>query len=180
MHECPFPEPAACRARCVGYHSGMIRTIICVCLIMLTSGCMAVLGYEPTPSELEAIRRGEDPRATEAEIRERNAGESSESTSTERDPVFAARSDDPAPLEGTVLRWMDSATVVIESGDRRETVALPGIEPSEDFGEEQRLLDDRMNRWTYGSNVRLSYPVKDDKGEVVYRDSQGRLLATIN
>ena len=143
---------------------------------------MAVLGYEPTPSELDAIRRGEDPRANESERKQGNAGESSESGANAegpRKPNYAAPVDEPAPQEGTVLRWMDSATLVIEAGDKRETIVLQGTTVPEDFGEERRLLDERMNEWTYGTPVRLTYPVTDDKGEVVFRDDQGRLLATI-
>jgi hypothetical protein len=79
----------------------MARLLTCVCLLLLMTGCMAVLGYEPTPSELEAIRRGEDPRANEAEIRERNAGESVENDGP-RDPNYSAPNDEPAPTLGTV------------------------------------------------------------------------------
>ena len=45
----------------------MVRLLILACLSFCLSGCIAVLGYEPTPAELEAIKRGEDPRAGEAE-----------------------------------------------------------------------------------------------------------------
>ncbi|MCB9895479.1 MAG: hypothetical protein H6839_13610 [Planctomycetes bacterium] len=160
----------------------MVRSLICLCLILLTSGCMAVLGYEPTPAELDAIRRGEDPRANESERKQGSAGESTDTGQTTESPrksTYTTPTDEPAPQEGTVLRWMDSATLVIEAGDRRETVLIQGASVSEDFGEEQRQLDERMNEWTYGTPVRLTYPVKDDKGEVIFRDEQGRLLATI-
>lgn len=158
----------------------MLRVLTCLCLLLSTAGCMAVLGYEPTPAELEVIRRGEDPRANEGEQKQGNAGESAE-LNRER-PVannWNSAEQAPAPTEGTVLRWVDSATVVIEADARRETVALPGESAAEDFGEEQRRLDKRMNRWTYGTQVRLAYPTKNEKGEVIYRDGQGRLLAHI-
>ena len=163
------------------YHSVMLRLLTCLCLMLTTAGCMAVLGYEPTPAELEAIRRGEDPRANEGEQKQGNAGESAQ---VERDrPAgnnWNSAEQAPAPTEGTVLRWVNSVTLVIEAADRRETVALAGESESDDFEFEQRRLDERMNRWTYGTTVRLAYPTKNEKGEPVYRDAQGRLLARID
>ena len=141
---------------------------------------MAVLGYEPTPAELEAIRRGEDPRANEGQSRETegNAGQAREETPEPEDPRYA-REQQPGPDGGTVLRWMDSATVVVEVDGAREVVSLVGQGKRESEFDEQVALDDHMNRWTYGSYVALRYPLKNDEGATIYRDAEGRLLATI-
>lgn len=159
----------------------MLRLLTCLCLMFAATGCVAVLGYEPTPAELDAIMRGEDPRANESERKQGNAGESAQ---IDRDRPAAnnwnGAGQAPAPTEGTVLRWVNSVTLVIEAAERRETVALAGESALDDYQEEQRRLDERMNRWTYGSQVRLAYPTKDEKGEVIYRDQQGRLLARID
>jgi hypothetical protein len=158
----------------------MLRVLICLSLALATSGCIAVLGYEPTPAELEMIRRGEDPRAGEEERREKrgNAGESRETTENS-EPEYS-KEDAPGPAEGTILRWIDSATVIIEANGHRETVMIAGETPREDAFDEQAVLDDRMNRWTYGTSVRLTYPVKDKDGQPIYRDSRGNLIATID
>lgn len=152
-----------------------------VCLILLTSGCMAVLGYEPTPAELEMIRRGEDPRANEDEARDTtgNAGEG-ETRPGEPEQPRIPRQQQPGPAGGTVLRWMDSATVVVEVNDEREVVRLAGERPRDSAFDEQVALDDHMNKWTYGAWVRLSYPLRGDDGSPIYRDAEGRLLATID
>jgi hypothetical protein len=158
----------------------MLRALICLSLALATSGCMTVLGYEPTPAELEAIRRGEDPRAGEDERREKrgNAGESGETV--DKTEPESPKEGAPGPNEGTILRWIDSATVVIEANEQRETVLIAGEAPREDMSDEQAVLDDRMNRWTYGTSVRLSYPVKDKQGQPIYRDSRGNLIANID
>jgi hypothetical protein len=162
----------------------MLRWLIL--LSLATSGCMAVLGYEPTPTELAAIRRGEDPRAGEEErtaerreARERREKEGNAGESATSEPRYEEDAE-PGPTEGTVLRWLDSATVVIEANAQRETVALAGETAHADSGEEYIALDDRMNRWTYGTPVRLTYPVKDQQGRPIYRDTRGRLVATID
>ena len=166
----------------------MLRLLILLGLVAATSGCMAVLGYEPTPAELEMIRRGEDPRAGEEErnaerreARERRekegtAGESSEAAS--REPKYDEGAE-PGPAEGTILRWIDSVTVIVEANAKRETVQLAGETVRENESDEWLALDDRMNRWTYGTQVRLTYPVKDKQGNPIYRDSRGNLIATI-
>lgn len=150
----------------------------CACLLILPllAAC-TVLGYEPTEAELEAIRRGEDPRANE-KPREGNAGETpaGEKSSPNRE---TPREQPPGPEKGTVLRWVNSATLVIEAGGKRETVALPGEAPLPDGWDEERRLDERMNKWTYGTQVKLTYPTRDDKGGVIYRDGNGRLVASI-
>jgi len=143
---------------------------------------MAVLGYEPTPAELAAIQRGEDPRAGEDERRETrgNAGESE--TRDPPKPKEPGFSDDrtPGPSEGTVMRWLDSATLIVEVGLDRETVTLFGEKPLENTFHEQDALDARMSRWTFGTYVRLSYPARDQQGKPVYRDDRGRLIARID
>ena len=153
----------------------MIRYLIALPLILVLGGCMAVLGYEPTPAELEAIKRGEDPRANEGED-ERTAGESGVAEDGETGGPREERSvvepdQDGGPSQGTVLRWMDAETLVIEADSKREVVLVANT--SND-------LDALMDKYTYGTTVRLSYPNKDARGEVVYRDAQGRLLANIN
>jgi hypothetical protein len=144
---------------------------------------MAVLGYEPTPAELEMIRRGEDPRAGEderrAEAAERREKEGAAGESREKGEPAYVEGAEPGPAEGTILRWLDSATVVIEANERRETVALAGQTTKPDSGDEYAALDERMNRWTFGTPVRLAYPVKDKQGRPIYRDERGNLLATI-
>lgn len=151
---------------------------MCVCLVLLTSGCIAVLGYEPTPAELEMIRRGEDPRANENDSVDTtgNAGEGGTETVEPTNTV----EQKPGPEQGTVLRWMDSATVVVEVDNRREVVSLVGEKARESAFDERVALDDRMNKWTYGTWVRLSYPLTDNEGAPIYRDPQGHLLATID
>jgi hypothetical protein len=152
----------------------MLRALICLSLALATSGCMTVLGYEPTPAELEAIRRGEDERRE----KRGNAGESGETV--DKTEPESPKEGAPGPNEGTILRWIDSATVVIEANEQRETVLIAGEAPREDMSDEQAVLDDRMNRWTYGTSVRLSYPVKDKQGQPIYRDSRGNLIANID
>lgn len=139
---------------------------------LLLCGCMAVLGYEPTDAELEAIRRGEDPRAGEAE---REAEREQQAEVREAEAREAAKGP-PAPAEGQVVRWMDSMTLVIEADARREVVAV--IDDKLDL-EDRWAVDERMNNFTYGMWVRLRYPLTDDAGEVIYRDHEGRLLAEI-
>lgn len=185
----PFPETplvVACGSASI---RAMVRLLILVSLSFCLSGCIAVLGYEPTPAELEAIKRGEDPRAGEAEReaeREKaradqkgNAGESGEPTSRTNSTTYGVDPTEAGPKQGTVLRWLDSATLVIEADSRRETVALPGVQASEDMAAEQTALNDRMDRWTYGKSVTLRYPLQNKQGDVIYRDSEGRLLANI-
>jgi hypothetical protein len=153
-----------------------------ILLLLLPCAC-TVIGYEPTPEELEALRRGENPRAGERERRaaEREAQQNSEAhphTPTEPEPT--PMQGPPGPDEGVVLRWVDSATVVIEADNRRETVALPGERRRADTSEERRILDRRMEQFTYGTHVRLEYTQFDDDGEIVYRDTEGRLVAAIH
>lgn len=166
----------------------MIRALTIVLVAVSLSGCMAVLGYEPTQAELDAIRRGEDPRAGEEERQKEreqagldqqgNAGESGETRASGANPGGDVY--EQGPSEGTVLRWLDSTTLVIEADSRRETVALADQQPIEDSAREHLALEQRMDRWTYGTSVKLHYPIQDQSGEVVYRDREGRLLATID
>ncbi|MCA8911170.1 MAG: hypothetical protein KDB82_05675 [Planctomycetes bacterium] len=161
----------------------MTRIAILTCLVLSLSGCMAVIGYEPTAAELEAIRHGEDPRANEdANKQQGNAGESGERVGnhdTRPGAMNPVAENTEGPSQGTVLRWLDSATVVIEADSHRETVALAGQTVDADPVKERDALDARMERWTYGTAVRLQYPLKDKQGEIIYRDADGRLIATI-
>lgn len=154
--------------------AAMKRLLIALPLLLVLSvlgGCMAVLGYEPTPSELEAIKRGEDPRANEGHGDERTAGESvgNDSQPREDKAIFEPDHSD-GPGRGTVLRWIDAETLVIEAGGRRETVNV--LNRGND-------LEALMDAYTYGRDVELTYTTKDARGEVIYRDEQGRLLANI-
>ncbi len=148
--------------------SPMKPAVFLLPFVFALTGCLAVLGYEPTPDEIEAIKRGEDPRANEDR---RTAGESESEPATEQ-PVFTADQDEPGPAAGTILRWVSAREVIIEADEKRERVARADAEPGDD-------LDALMNRYTYGTPVRLGYPVTDSEGGTVYRDGQGRLLATI-
>lgn len=152
--------------------------VLLICPLLL-AGCAGVIGYEPTEAEAAAIARCEDPRANE-QPREANGGEA---TDPETGRVVRPKEppiDQPAgPSEGTVLRWVDSATLVIEAGAKRETVVLVGEVTLQDGWEEQRLLDERMNKWTYGTAVKLKYPTRNEEGKPIFRDGQGRLLAVI-
>jgi hypothetical protein len=138
-----------------------------------------VIGYEPTPEELEALRRGEDPRAHESELAQVNEPEQPARTTREGGQPPASMSQQPGPSQGIVLRWKDSATLVIEAAGAAEVVALAGEKPSADHDAEQRALNRRMNEWTYGMTVTLRYPTRDASGAVIYRDAQGQLVATI-
>ncbi|MBK8206904.1 MAG: hypothetical protein IPK87_08970 [Planctomycetes bacterium] len=157
----------------------MGRLAIFLIFSCMLAGCAGVIGYEPTEAEAAAIARGEDPRANE-QPRESNGGEATDpETGRVVKPKEPPKEQPAGPGEGTVLRWVDSATLVIEAGAKRETVALVGEAPREDGWEEQRLLDERMNKWTYGTAVKLKYPTRNEEGKPIYRDGQGRLLAVI-
>jgi hypothetical protein len=135
----------------------------------MLSGCMTVIGYYPTDAELAALRRGEDPRSKEYQQRQSAGGEAEPNVS-----------DTGAPVEGVILRWVDSATVTIEAKGRREIVAIPSRSRLTDPQDEQNALDRNMDHWTFGKRVYLSYPLRDARGQVVHRDAQGRLLAEID
>ena len=140
-------------------------------LIIVLSGCMTVLGYEPTPAELEMIKRGEDPRANEGETDERTGGESAvaETKAEEERPIFEADQSE-GPRTGTVLRWLNSDTLIVEADSKREVVVVANMTSD---------LDALMDTYTYGTQVSLTYPRRNARGEVIYRDDQGRLLANI-
>jgi hypothetical protein len=153
--------------------------LLMLSLVLLLAGCAGIIGYEPTEAEAEAIARGEDPRADEDAKREAreaaNPGGGAGEARQPRDPsesgVGAAAEQKAGPERGTVLRWMDVRRVVIEADGNREVVVLPEDAPG-------GSLDERMNKWTYGTEVRLRYG-KDAQGKAIYRDELGRLLATI-
>jgi hypothetical protein len=152
----------------------MMRALI-LTLPLALGGCLAVIGYEPTPEEVEALQRGEDPRANE-QPRQASGGEPARSVENTRPEP---KEQPTGPADGTVLRWLDSATLVIEANARREVVALVGESVRTDLWDEQQALDERMNRWTYGKSIRLNYPRHTETGTTIYRDGEGRLLATI-
>ncbi|MBX3475696.1 MAG: hypothetical protein KF754_15100 [Planctomycetes bacterium] len=145
-----------------------------VCVVLLCGGCMAVLGYEPTDEELEAIRRGEDPRANEGKPGNEKPGPAdNRPRAPEPEP-----DRQPGPDRGVVLRWVDASTVVIEADARSMVVRIPGEFAS--IEAESRAFNDRMNKWTYGTEVRLVYPLRDAGGQPKYRDAEGNLLAEIH
>jgi hypothetical protein len=157
-----------------------MRVVALLLICLSLSGCLAVIGYEPTPEELEALRRGEDPRAHETEDAQVSVPEHRHRTTREGGQPPASTNPEPAPHTGIVLRWKDSATLVIEAAGAAEVVALAGEQPSRDRDTEQRALNRRMNEWTYGMTVNLRYPTRDASGAVIYRDAQGQLVAAID
>jgi hypothetical protein len=133
-----------------------------------------VLGYNPTEAELEAIRRGEDPRADEG--KPAPEGRPAKKRAAEAPALPAEQSVGPATA--MVLRWLDVSTLSIEADGKRQTVLIQGV----NFATAEaatRALDARMNAHTYGSSVRLIYPLKDAAGNAIYRDAQGNLLARV-
>ncbi len=156
-----------------------MRYALLLVMSLSLTGCLAVIGYEPTPEELEALRRGEDPRAHENEQAQVNEPEHPARTTREGGQPAVATDQQPGPSQGIVLRWKDSATLVIEAAGAAEVVALAGEKASTDHDAEQRALNRRMNEWTYGMTVNLRYPTRDASGAVIYRDADGRLVAAI-
>ncbi|MCL4729267.1 MAG: hypothetical protein KJ044_02365 [Planctomycetes bacterium] len=140
-------------------------------LLPLAGGCMAVLGYEPTPEELEAIRRGEDPRANESRA-PKPANNAPANSPEQQTP------QDTAPSEGIILRWIDAVTVVIEAENLSHVVRIPN-QRFATLEAEAAAFRERMDRYTYGTAVRLVYPVKDKLGRPVWRDEEGNLLAEV-
>ncbi len=147
-----------------------------LCLPLL-AGCMAVLGYNPTPEELEAIKRGEDPRARERQpVKD---GARADGGKGVEKPPEAPRDQQPGPATATVLRWTSSATLTVEAEGRLMVVALPGVETPADFAAAERARMNAEDAFPYGTAIRLSYPVKDRAGKTIYRDADDRLLAEI-
>ncbi len=153
--------------------------LILLLVLPLLGGCMAIIGYDPTDEELDAIRRGEDPRAHENNQPADNSVQGNrQGQGGQPDRPKAEAEQLPGPGEGTVLRWMDASTLVIEAESRREVVKIQGDEFAT-TSEESRALNDRMNTYTYGTLVRLTYPQTGSEGKPVYRDAEGNLLARI-
>lgn len=147
-----------------------------LCLPLL-AGCMAVLGYNPTPEELEAIKRGEDPRA-----RERHPakdGTRADGGKGVEKPPEVPKDQQPGPATATILRWTSSATLTVEAEGRLMVVALPGVDTPADFAAAERARMNAEDAFPYGTAIRLSYPVKDKAGKTIYRDADDRLLAEI-
>lgn len=151
-----------------------LTLLIAALLLPLLGGCMAVIGYEPTDDELEAIRRGEDPRANEGSNPPANNAPANNQPRQPEPEVEQTQ----GPAEGTVLRWVDASTVIIEAENRSHVVRIAG-DKFETTEAESRAFNDRMNKWTYGTVVQLSYPLKDKQGNQLFRDSEGNLLAQI-
>lgn len=172
--------PCACWGDSGRYYSAMTRLWLVLLLVLpLLGGCMAVIGYDPTDEELEAIRRGEDPRANEGKQPAANAVEGNrQGQGGQPERPKAEAEQPPGPSQGTVLRWMDASTVVIEAENRREVVKIQG-DNFASYADESRALDERMNTFTYGSLIRLTYPQTGSEGKPVYRDAEGNLLARI-
>lgn len=148
----------------------MARLAPLLLVLAALSGC-TVLGYVPTDAELEAILRGEDPRA--------NEDEAAPKPKPRPPPAPPEVTGEAGPSRGTVLRWIDAATLVIEADDRRERVRLFRVTVPADPARAERALDQAMNRYTYGAAIRLRYPGRTRKGETVYRNAEGDLIATI-
>lgn len=147
----------------------MKRLLIALPLALMLSACMTVLGYEPTPAELEAIKRGEAPRADKGEQAEVNKpGDESRKPAKDK-PIFEP-DQSAGPSEGIVLRWIDSSRVVIEADSKSETVILASGRGD---------LDTLMDTYTYGTAITLTYSQKDAQGQTIYRDENGNLLADI-
>lgn len=154
---------ACCKAR-LRYDSEM--RVLLLLLMLLSSGCMAVIGYIPTDEELAAIRRGEDPRAGERPA-----------------PAAVAEPETPPPQPAgpetaLVLRWVEADKLIVEAQGRRQTVLIQGDNFASEAARE-RALNERMNRHTYGAGIRLVFPLRDAAGATIFRDSQGNLLARI-
>lgn len=154
-----------------------MRLALCASFLAL-SGCMAVLGYMPTDAELEAIRRGEDPRANEDKPADTQAPTHKPMPTHKPDTIEIPVDQAPGPVEGTVLRWIDCYTLVIEAEGRRQTVLLQGPKLATHEAE-AHALDGRMNDHTFGTIVRLGYPLRDKQDKPIYRDARGNLLAKI-
>lgn len=157
-----------------------MKWLTLVCLLGLP-GCAAVLGYEPTPQELDAIMRGEDPRADDAPTEQ---PASVESSNEPRMTAGAPNTPEPvqpetAPATATVLRWRKWNVVIVETdGAREEVVVLGQKKPANAFAE-QSALDRNMNDYTFGATLTLEYE-SDADGKPIYRDAQGRLIAKIS
>lgn len=92
----------------------------------------------------------------------------------------------PAPFEGRVVRVIDGDTIVItvDGGDGccwEEKVRIWGVDTPE-RGEPgwTEATEALRNRLRSGQSLRLTYPERNSKGETVWRDAFGRLLAEIS
>ena len=148
-------------------------------LLLTLPGCMAVIGYNPTPEDVAAIQRGENPRDSDGQAQPKDQPQAPQRQGQAGQDPAPPVAQTPAPSQGVVLRWKDSATLVIEADGKAEVVALAGQAALTDHVAEQRALSDRMNRWTYGMGITLRYPKRDEAGNTIYRDTQGQLVATI-
>jgi hypothetical protein len=144
----------------------------------------------PTDAEVDAIMRGEDPRADEdnpAPQPKPRAGTGRQPRETtgrptrnpQPRPEVVPESDEPAPSQGVVLRWMDAATVVLEAGGKREIARVAGASVPKGFSEAADAKREAEERMPYGTRVSLEYPNLGTDGKPKYRDPEGRLLARV-
>lgn len=172
----------------------MTRILAVLCLL-LPVGCGKVLGYYPTEAELDAIQRGEDPRANESskpkekpseKDRPRDATGGLDNSGNERNTNSGGAGEKPeepstrGPGTGVVLRWVDCGLVIVEAEGKRERVRMPGVEVPRDYTEAQDALNQRREDFPSGTKLLLSYPKKSADGKVtIYRNNEGDLLANI-
>ena len=172
------------------------RFAILLCLLV-PCGCGKVLGYYPTEAELDAIERGEDPRANETskpakkpveKDRPRDQGGGLDNGNPERNTNSGGageRNEEPGanaagPGTGVVLRWVDCGLVIVEAEGKRERVRLIGVEVPRDYAQAQDELNQRREDFPSGTKLALTYPQNSADGKVIiYRNTEGDLLANI-
>lgn len=159
-----------------------IRFIVIVAVLPLLAGCMGVIGYYPTEEELEAIKRGENPRAKANQpARDGKAGDSGKSARRDGGNVEPTPPPEqtPGPVRGVVLRWVSAASVNIEAEGRLHVVVIPGVVVPQEYSAAERARMNAEDEYPYGTAVILTYPRRDAAGKTVYRDNEDRLLAKI-
>ena len=172
----------------------MKRLAILLCLLT-PCGCGKVLGYYPTEAELDAIQRGEDPRANESgkpapkpkeSDRPRDSSGGLEGSGKERGPNSSGaggtgdEARDAGPGSGVVLRWIDCTLLIVEGEGKRERVRIPGASVPTDFAEASDALNKMRETYPSGTKLVLAYPLKSQDGKsIVYRNKDGDLLAQI-
>lgn len=172
----------------------MKRLAILLCLLT-PCGCGKVIGYYPTEAELDAIQRGEDPRANESGTpapkpkegdRKRDTTGGLEGSGKERGPNSSGaggagdEARDAGPSSAVVLRWIDCSLLIVEGEGKRERVRIPGAALPEDLAEANDALNAMREKYPSGTKLALSYPVKSQDGKsTIYRSKDGDLLAQI-
>ncbi len=171
-----------------------MKRFLIVLLLCTPCGCGKVLGYYPTEAELDAIQRGEDPRANESSKPKEKPKEKDRPRDTtggldgsgERNTNSGGAGEKPdepgsaGPSTGVVLRWVDCGLVIIEAEGKRERVRMPGVEVPRDYTEAQDALNQHREDFPSGTKLELTYPQKSADGKVIiYRNNEGDLLANI-